>query len=82
MKTKHVKVVSKKLGREKADGQAFQSKNLIEIDPRLKSKEYFATLLHELLHLAYPNLSEDEVLIGEKMMIDCLWEQNFRQVDQ
>ena len=82
MPKKQPKVVEKKLGRHKAAGLAYTEDNLIEIDPRQSSKEYLLTLIHEKIHLIYPEWSEEEVVKLEKKLGNFLWKQNYRKVHQ
>jgi predicted SprT family Zn-dependent metalloprotease len=91
-KSKPVKVVHRRLGREVAWGQAWTDKNLIEIDPRLGAKRALETLVHEICHLALPELTDHPVKSaayrkGEakvdrmgKMISKVLWAQNYRRV--
>jgi len=78
--TKHPKVVEKKLGREKAYGQAHDNKNLIEIDPRQKARRHLRTLVHEKMHKMYPDWSENKVDNESKHIAFFLWEQGYRKV--
>ena len=77
---KKIKIIDKKLGRERAAWQAFMGENLIEIDPRQDNKNYLLTLVHELTHVCFPDLSEEEVIRCEKIIGNALWEQNYRKV--
>lgn len=81
MSRRTVKIVERKLGREKADGQHW-SDGLIEIDPRQTPKGYLGTLVHEALHEAYPDLEEDDVLRGDAILTEALWRMNYRRVSQ
>lgn len=74
-----VKVVRRKLGREKAYGQAFLGEGLIEVDERLKNEMELKVLVHELLHLAFPKASETQVLKAEKIVGNTLWELGYRK---
>jgi hypothetical protein len=56
-----VKVVWRKLGKERAWGQATIGENLIEIDPRLGAKRQLEVLCHEQVHLTFPGMTEAEV---------------------
>ena len=58
---KNIKVIERPLGREKALGLAWVGENKIEIDGRLKSKEYLDTLIHEMLHIYNPTWPETRV---------------------
>ena len=79
---RRVKVIEKKLGREKAWGQAFQGLDELEIDPRQPPKEYLDTLIHEALHLAHPGLDEPTVSDVATFLARVLWQQNYRKVNQ
>lgn len=76
-----IKVVERGLGREKAYGQAWAGQNLIEIDKNIMGKLRFSTLLHELLHVIFPEATEREVLLAERKMTKVLWEQGYRRVE-
>lgn len=79
---KKIKIKSRKLGREGADAQVFLDYNLIEIDPRLSPKKTLSATLHELCHIAFPDLSEKQVLKAERIFFNVLWDLNYRKVDQ
>ena len=73
------KVLVRKLGREKAVGLAYKEHNEIHLDPRQSGKNYFNTSIHELLHIAYPNMSEKEVEKGANKITNSLWKQGYRK---
>jgi hypothetical protein len=75
-----LRIVERKLGREKAYGQCFSGMGLIEIDPRQDSKCYMDTLLHEMLHAFFPNASEEEVEKIAQRMTQELWKRHFRRI--
>ena len=75
-----VKVVWRKLGKEKAWGQATIGENLIEIDPRLGAKRQLEVLCHEQVHLIFPSASEPEVDKAGKALAKMLWAQDYRRV--
>ena len=75
-----VKVVSRRLGRERAWGQAFIGENKLEIDPRLGARRSLEVLIHEITHLAHPGMSEKQVDRTGKMICKVLWAQNYRKV--
>jgi hypothetical protein len=79
-KSKPVKVVHRRLGRERAWGQAFIGENKLEVDPRLGAKRMLETLIHEVTHLCHPGMSESEVDRTGKMICKVLWSQNYRRV--
>lgn len=75
------KVVIRKLGKEKAYGQAFTEKNLIEIDPRQKPKTLLDTEIHEFLHIRFPDWSESKVKNEAKAFRDYLWKLKYRKIN-
>ena len=75
-----VKVVVRRLGRERAWGQAFIGENKLEIDPRLGAKRQLEVLCHEQVHLLFPGLSESEVDKAGKALAKMLWAQDYRRV--
>lgn len=74
-------ITDKKLGRERASGQAWQGENLIEIDPRQSHKEYMDTLIHESLHIFFSDWSEQKVKKTAKKLTSVLWNENYRKVN-
>jgi len=76
---KPIRVVKKKLGRERADGQAWKEDRLIEIDPRLKDKEYLLTIIHETLHVVFPEYIEEEIHSRSIEVTAVLWKDGFRR---
>lgn len=84
-KPKPVKVVWRKLGRERAWGQATIGEDLIEVDPRLGAKRQLEVLCHEVIHIAvFPGdttpATEKRVDAAGKQLCDTLWRQNYRRV--
>ena len=71
-------VVERKLGRQQASGQAWKEDNLIEIDPRQSSKEYFLTLIHERLHIMFPEWNEKKIAKAERELGNFLWKHKCR----
>lgn len=69
------KVIVKNLGRHGALGLADTEKKVIEIDPRQKPKQYLDTLLHEALHISFPEMSETKVKKVAKEIRDSLGSQ-------
>ena len=82
MKSKRIKIVERKLGREKAFGQSWQNDSFIEIDPRQKSRQYLNTLIHEILHVLYPEDSETKVIENSRILSKYIWEKNYRRVQK
>jgi hypothetical protein len=79
---RRVKVVERPLRRHRAVGLADKDRLVIDIDPRQSPKGYFGTAIHELLHLAYPEMNEAQVRQGEKLLRETLWQMRFRRVAQ
>jgi hypothetical protein len=75
-----IKVVYKKLGRERIWGQADEH---IEIDPRLIGKgiKHLEVLIHEALHVCFPYMSEEEVEKAGVLLAKTLWSEHYRRVD-
>lgn len=76
-----MKVVRRKLGREKAHGQALLGEGVIEIDPRLTGKKQMEILIHEALHLLNPEWEEGKVVKQSRKLTQLLWKENYRRVD-
>lgn len=75
------KVIERKLGRERAWGQAYKDDKVIEIDPRQGSKSYFETLIHEKLHIMFPEWEEGKVDRNAKILTSFLWKNKYRKVN-
>lgn len=73
-----VKIIHRKLGREKVWGFA-DSSGLIEIDSRLKGFRYMMYLIHEFMHLRHPDWSEKKVRSESHKFAKFLWKQGFRE---
>ncbi len=52
---------------------------VIRVDPRQKEDELFDTLVHELIHAAYPFLIEDSVHKGATSISSVLWDLGYRR---
>lgn len=79
MKLPRVKIVERKLGRERCVGQATRRVNLVEIDPRQSEYERLDTLVHELFHISFPDASEEEVISISRWFSRILWRQHYRR---
>lgn len=77
-----VKIVHRKLGREKAMGQAWQDDGIIEIDERLIGFDRLEVYIHEFLHLQHPNWTEKTVELNGKQMASFLWQMGLRFVEE
>ena len=76
----HIKVGFRKLGRERAMGQAVTAEKSVELDPRLRSRALLATCLHECLHCIAPEWSEHRVEKASQELTRVLWALNFRRL--
>lgn len=79
---RRIRVVERKLGRERAYGQAWKGEGWIEIDPRQKSKTYLNTLIHEAMHLLEPDWSESRVTRTANKLAALIWEKNYRRIQR
>lgn len=75
-----VTVIERKLGREQAHAQVDIETGVIEIDPRLKPKVWLAKLVHEALHVAFPDLDEAPIAAAENKIAAILWQNSVRRV--
>ena len=78
----NMKVIHRKLGKEKADGLAHIDSNTIEIDERLKGRYRLEITIHEALHILYPKDSETAIIRKSKRITKVLWEQGYRKVEK
>jgi len=75
-----VKIQERKLGKDKALGMCWYDTGEIEIDPRQDSREYLDTLIHEMLHCFFPDMSEKDVAKVSAKMSNAIWQYNYRRV--
>lgn len=75
-----IQVIRRKLGKEKADGLAWESRRTIEIDPRLKPKRELEILIHESLHILFPGATEAEIQRAGLSVCNVLWKEGFRKL--
>ena len=75
-----IKIIHKKLGREKAYGMA-DSDGTVYIEPRLKGKKHCEILLHECLHVLNPEDSEEAIIDKSVTLCKILWKLGYRRVD-
>ena len=72
-------VTIQKLGRQQAWGVCW-SDGRIEIDPRQSSKDFLDTLIHEMLHHFWPDLTEDEVSRVATITAQVVWKLGYRRM--
>lgn len=56
-----------------------QKQNEVTIDPRQGDKEMLYTCIHEGLHIAFPELSEDEIIRAERIIGQVPWKMGYRR---
>jgi hypothetical protein len=83
---KKTKIIEMKLGRHRIGGNgvygfALKTRNKILIDPRQKGRTYMDTLIHEKLHILFPDWSETKVLSTAREITGMLWLHSYRRVD-
>ncbi len=71
-KTTKPKVKEVEIDDDEAIGLCYPD-GLIEIDPRQSPKDYLDTLVHELLHHHFPDLSEKTVIKISNIMSKAIW---------
>lgn len=76
---KKIKVIYSKLGRQKAFGQTDEKD--IEIDERITGKKHLEIMIHEMLHVLFPTISEKEIIKKSILMTNTLWDENYRRTD-
>ena len=82
---KVITLVERKLGREGAHGQAvnFDTDNpIIELSPDLHGRDRLTVLVHEAMHVAFPAMSERQVIRAGKVISAILWADNYRRVEK
>jgi hypothetical protein len=78
---KKLKLVERRLGKEKALGQSI-APDLIEIDPaKNNSMERLDTLIHEGLHLLLPDEPEVRIIALSNRLSDLLWRDRWRRIE-
>ena len=75
-----IKVIYKKLGKQKVWGLA-DSTGIIYLDSRLKAKKHLEILIHETLHLLYPDAEEDEIVNKSISLCNIIWKQRYRRIE-
>lgn len=78
---KKIKVIYKKLGRHKVYGFANCGYNEIEIDIRVKSKKHLELIIHESMHILFPEAEEEEVESKAIILTNTIWGEHYRRVD-
>jgi len=77
-----VRIVERKLKRQRAVGRVFLDEGIIEIEQRQKPREWLSTLVHEALHVAFPGMEEKSIEAAERKIADILWRADVRRIHQ
>lgn len=75
-----IKIKYTKLGKQKAWGIA-DSSGQVFLDNRLKGKKALEILLHECLHILYPEDSEEEIIEKSVTLTNTLWHEKYRRIE-
>jgi hypothetical protein len=78
---KIIKIIYKKLGREKIWGQS-TGLGIIEMDSRLKGKKHCEILHHEMIHELFPLETEASVTQKAIIMTNTIWGEMYRRFDK
>lgn len=76
-----IKLVFRKLGKEKAHGLAYKEERAIHIDERLKGQQKLDVLIHEIIHIQQPNWGEARVEGNARELARILWDNNLRFIE-
>jgi hypothetical protein len=76
---KRFKVIYKNL--KKAWGYADLETNEVHMDSRAKGKKHMEIIIHECLHLLWPEESEADIVRKSIMITNTLWFEKYRRVD-
>lgn len=85
--SKSIAIVEKKLQRHRSKherfvyGQADEENGVAEIEPRQPMPNRLDAVLHEGLHLIFPDLSERVVASAAKKLKRLLWKDRWRRMD-
>jgi len=71
------KIYYKKL--VKVWGYAHTDKNIIELSHKLKGRKHLEILLHEIIHIYFPDYDEESVKEYAKAMSLLIWRQGYRR---
>lgn len=78
---KRIKIKYRKLGKEKAWGLADLGEYTIEVDSTLKFKKKLEIIIHESLHILFPELTEQEVVRNSIILTNTIWHEKYRIVE-
>jgi len=61
-------------------GYAYPDKNLVELRKGMRPRTYLNTLIHEILHILYPDQSETKTLEFANTLTKYIWEKGYRRL--
>jgi hypothetical protein len=61
-------------------GYAYPDKKLVEITPNLSDRQYLDTLIHEILHVLYPEASETKISRHASTITHHIWKKGYRKL--
>ncbi len=59
-------------------GYAYINQNKIVLYDKLKGKKHLEIILHEKLHILFPDMDEDAVVRNSRAICDLLWSEGYR----
>lgn len=77
---RRIHVEYKKLG-GRSWGWAHHDDFFIEVDERAKGKKRFEIIVHEALHLIFPEKTEEQIIKAGVMLTNTLWHEGYRAID-
>lgn len=81
-----ISVIDKSLldtdSKKKYFGLAYRDEARIEIDPYQRPSEYLDSLIHESMHILFPDMKEEEVYKLGLFLSGFLWENGYRKIYQ
>lgn len=78
-KRKSIKVVYSAL--KNVYGWCHFDKGYIELDKTLKGKKLLEIMLHESIHMMFPDMPGDQVVKISVTLTHTLWNEGFRKID-
>lgn len=58
------------------------SDGTVMLDTRLKAKKHLEILLHECLHILYPDDTEEEIIEKSVTLTNTLWHEKYRRIEE
>lgn len=71
-----IKILERNL--KKVFGYAYPDKFKVEISKKLRDKTYLGTLIHEIMHVLYPDQSETSISQFAATLTHYIWKKGYR----